>query len=542
MVRTAPVAVPYSPDVDAAPVIGVLGPIEVRTSSGSMALGSRQHVLLAVLAARAGSVVPADVLAEAIWGDDLPADPPAALHTLVSRLRARLPAGAIVTRAPGYLVPADPALVDLCRFEQLVDEAARLGPAEALARLDAAVALWRGPAFGSVADRVAVTPRAVELDELRVIVLERRADALVRLGRWSDAIASLDGLLAEQPLREHAVALIVEALARSSRQTDALRRVAGFRERLAEETGLEPGAELRRIEAAVLGGELDSGSPDAAGAPGPVLRLRVDTVERRPDERVAFATFGSGPPLLFLPGWLSCLDAFADGTDPRGALIARLAQDFTVTAFDRYGTGLSPSTDVDLSLEASVDEVHAVLDVLGDDVTVFASSCAGPSALIAAAERSTIGRLVLMCTFADGPGLFTNPVARSSLLDLVERSWGMGSRVIADLVVPGIDAVTRSDFARFQRRAASPTVAAGYLRQLYESDATSVLSRVRQRCLVLHYRDDPAIPFGGAHQLAFGLPDAELVALDGPYHTPPAGDLDRIAGAVVEFAMAESTD
>lgn len=527
--------------MDQVPVIGVLGAIEVRTPTGTAALGSRQHVLLAVLASRAGSVVAADVLAEAIWGDDLPADPSAALHTLVSRLRARLPAGSIVTRAPGYLVPADPELTDLCRFEQLVGDAVGLAPADALPLLEAAAALWRGPAFGSVADRAVVTPRAVELDELRAAVLERRAEALVHLGRWGDAIVSLDALLAEHPLREHAVALVVEALARSGRQTDALRRVAGFRERLTEETGLEPSAELRQIEAAVLAGEFDAPATQNLRATGSMVGLRIDRVERRPGEDVAFARFGSGPDLLFLPGWVSCLDAFVDGTDPRGALIARLAQDFTVAAYDRYGTGLSPGTDVDVSLEASVEEVHALLDVIGDDVTVFASSCAGPSALVAAAEHPAISRLVLMCTFASGPALFTNPVVRSSLIDLVERSWGMGSRVIADLVVPGIDAVTRSDFARFQRRAASPDVAAGYLRQLYGADATPALPRVRQPCLVLHYRDDPAIPFVGAHQLAFGLADAELITLDGPFHTPPVAEVERIAGVVAEFVSSAST-
>ena len=77
-----------------------------------------------------------------------------------------------------------------------------------------------------------------------------------------------------------------------------------------------------------------------------------------------------------------------------------------------------------------------------------------------------------MCTYASGPSLFTNPTAKQNLIALVEPSWGMGSRILADMLVPGIDAVPRSVFARFQRRAATAEVAAGYMRQLYEADAT----------------------------------------------------------------------
>ncbi|MEO1060497.1 MAG: alpha/beta fold hydrolase [Actinomycetota bacterium] len=518
------------------PPIRVLGAIEVAGRDGGRAIGSRQHVLVAVLAANAGSVVPADVIAEAIWGDDLPADRSGALHTLVSRLRPRLPEGALQTRAPGYLLADDADVLDVVRFEELLRSAPILPAEGALPLLEEATALWRGPAFGSAADRTAVHHRAIELDELRVVARERRAEALLDLGQAAEAVVALEALLAEHPLREHSVGLAMEALARAGRRSESLRRYSTYREQLAHETGLEPTAELRRTEQAVLSGEIGTVAPAPTEPSGAPLRLRVQTVERRPGELVASAAFGSGPPLLFLPGWISSLDAIGDRSDPRAALVARLAEDFTVTMYDRYGTGLSSAADVDVSLDASVDEVRALLGVVGDDVTLFASSCAGPSALIAAAGTPAVGRLVLMCTYACGPQLFTNAAVRESLVDLVERSWGMGSRVIADLIVPGIDAVTLSVFARFQRRAARPEVAAGYLRQLYEADASGVLADVRQPSLVLHYRDDPAIPSAGSHQLAVGLPDAELVTLEGPYHTPPGGDVERIAHRIAAFA------
>ncbi len=275
-----------------------------------------------------------------------------------------------------------------------------------------------------------------------------------------------------------------------------------------------------------------TGAPRAAQFP---LRLQPRTVQRRAGEPIAYATIGAGPPLVFMPGWISSLDAFSDGTDPRGALVARLANDFAVTIFDRYGTGLSTAADVDTSLAASADEVRAILGVVDDQATLVASSAAGPAALLAAAGNPAVGRLVMICTYANGSALFTNAQNNANMVDLVEQSWGTGSRIIADMIVPGIDAVTRSVFARFQRRTATPDVAAGYIRQLFTADATPVLARIEQRCLIMHYRDDSAIPFDGARQLALGIDDTELVPLDGPYHTPPPQDIEHVAATIGRF-------
>ncbi len=526
--------------VEKPPAIRVLGSIEVDGEAGPISLGARQHILLAVLAAEAGSVVDADVLIDAIWPDDATGDRSGALHTLVSRLRPRLPDAALVTQSPGYVLAADADLLDLTRFEQLVGAADHASPSEALALLDEALALWRGRAFGTVADRAAVQPRATESDELRTIARERRARLLIDLDRPRDAVAPLESLIHEHPFREEPVALVMEALARSGRHTDALRRFAAFRERLVEEVGLDPSADLQRVQDVVLNDGFERGRHQASGeaaAPSPFpLRLKPDAVERRPGEAIAYATIGSGPPLVFMPGWISSLDAFADGTDPRGALVARLADDFTVTVFDRFGTGLSPATDVDTSLDASVDEVRAVLTLVDDGATLVASSAAGPAALLASARNPAVSHLVLLCTYASGPALFTNPGHNASMIDLVEQSWGAGSKIIADMIVPGIDAVTRSAFARFQRRTARPEIAAGYSRQLFDADASSALAQIEQPCLIMHYRDDSAIPYDGSRQLALGIDDTELMPLDGPYHTPPPEHIDQIAAAIVRFS------
>ena len=140
--------------------------------------------------------------------------------------------------------------------------------------------------------------------------------------------------------------------------------------------------------------------------PTNLLRLRPETTERRPGERIVHATVGAGPPMIFMPGWISSLDAFADGTDPRAALVARLAESHSVTLFDRFGTGLSVSDHIDTTIDGSVAEVNALLDKSSSSpTTLFASSAAGPAALLAAADNPKVGRLILICTYASGPCL-----------------------------------------------------------------------------------------------------------------------------------------
>jgi DNA-binding SARP family transcriptional activator len=127
------------------PPIGVLGSIVVVREGVPVALTSaHQRLLLAILVAGDGRVVSTDELVEALWGDDLPTDPAAALQTQVSRLRRSLgPAAAWLQTVgtTGYRLTVDPEQVDAARFAQLVERArdARGGPAAALGGLRAAL-------------------------------------------------------------------------------------------------------------------------------------------------------------------------------------------------------------------------------------------------------------------------------------------------------------------------------------------------------------------------------------------------------------------
>ena len=204
---------------------GLLGPVEVRVDGRALPLpGARQRLLLAVLLVNANRMVPAVRLIDELWGGDLPADPRAALRTQVARLRRALgPAGEdLATLEGGYRLTVPRNGLDFCRFEDALAEAARANGESALLLLDEAVALCRGPALGEFADRPFALATAARLEELRVAAAERQAGLRLSLGRVEEAVAALQALLAEHPEREQARGLLMQALYRAGRHTEAL--------------------------------------------------------------------------------------------------------------------------------------------------------------------------------------------------------------------------------------------------------------------------------------------------------------------------------
>ena len=512
----------------------VLGPLEVLVDGEWLSPTGRGAALLTLLAADAGATVPVDRLADALWPGAMPQDPANAIQILVSRLRSRLGHDLVETRPGGYRLAVPGVELDAVAFEQLVRASAEETPARAEERLAAADELWRGPAFTPYDDLTGVREAAARLTELRLSARERRAHALVELARYDEAVADLDALVLSDPLREAAVVELVTALARTGRAAEALGRLADLRARL-RESGLDPSPRIEVLQQRVLAGDLGPrGDVRATGEP---LALVCRQFARSPGELVTYGEAGSGPTLVFVPGWVSRLDAVTTGLDPRGRVLAILARDVRVVTYDRFGTGLSPGSVASFDLEASVDELRALLDeIRAEQVVLFGSSAASPIAIAAAARDPRVARLVLLGAYADGPGLFSNMGVREAMLSLVRSSWGVGSRVLANLVMP--DRYDEKVFARFQRQAADAPVAAGFLRQMYDADVTEQLSQVRQPTLVLHYADDPAVPLVGGRQVADGIADARLRILKGAYHLPPAHDAARIAEEVVSWCRA----
>jgi DNA-binding SARP family transcriptional activator/tetratricopeptide (TPR) repeat protein len=269
--------------------VRVLGDLEVVVGDPAVDAavdlgGPKPRTLLALLVAADGRPVTVEHLIDQMWGDDPPARVEASLQSHVARLRRALepdravrgPAQRLRTHAGGYSleVPAD--AVDARRFAALVREArARLAtdPAEAEGLLTEGLGLWRGTAYAGTA-APSLDAEATRLDELRLAAVEDLWDVRVRDGRAREAVGELEQLVRTHPLRERLWALLATALYRSHRQGDALAALRRAREHLADELGVDPGPELRRLEDLVLRQDPSLDAPAAAapradGAPAP---------------------------------------------------------------------------------------------------------------------------------------------------------------------------------------------------------------------------------------------------------------------------------
>lgn len=241
--------------------LGVLGQLEMRDGDDVVDVGSRQQrLVLASLIAASGRPVTADALVEAIWGPGPPMSALGTLQSYISRLRKLLHVADDGPRlsfdGSGYRLDVDPAAVDFRRFEHLATvgrahlEAHR--PHEAAAVLAEALGLWRGPAFGELADHEAFAGLATRLEQRRLAAIEDRIEAELQLGRHAALVGELTELVAQQPLREGLRAQLALALYRAGRQADALAALADARRTLRDELGVDPGRPLRDLEAAIL--------------------------------------------------------------------------------------------------------------------------------------------------------------------------------------------------------------------------------------------------------------------------------------------------
>ena len=235
--------------------IRVLGPVQI--TGADVVLGPKQRLLLGALALRPGGV-PADTLAELLWGDDLvPENPRAALQIHISKLRRPLAtAGAAVRyEGDGYTLVIDRRHVDVAIFESLVDKgwaALASDPSEASELLSTALRLWSGPALGGLADDTPLHGDAVRLSDTRLTALEGRIEADLAIGRHAEIVAELRQLTRDHGFHEVFWRQLMLALYRSGRAGEALVAFDEARTLLGEELGADPNPELQQLHQRIL--------------------------------------------------------------------------------------------------------------------------------------------------------------------------------------------------------------------------------------------------------------------------------------------------
>jgi DNA-binding SARP family transcriptional activator/Flp pilus assembly protein TadD len=255
----------------------LLGPLEVSVDGVPVRLTGRPSGLFAVLAMSAGSVVSAERLATAVWGDDLPGNPRASVQTNMTRLRQLIGAQFVETTAVGYLLRIPPEQVDALRFLELVDLAASAPDRGTESRtLTDALALWRGDPFEGMRSVWLAETETPRLVERYLGAAERRIDLDLAAGRHDGLVSELRDLIARHPLRESLWARLLDTLDAAGRRAEALEQYETIRRRLAEELGADPGPQLREIHVKLLGA-VPSTVPAATPAPQVIVPRQLPT-------------------------------------------------------------------------------------------------------------------------------------------------------------------------------------------------------------------------------------------------------------------------
>ena len=240
--------------------VQLLGPTTLIVDGQLVELGSvRQRRLLAALALDVGAVVSADRLADRVWADgDLPtirgghSERTSPDYDKRSEMSRRSP-----PNSTGWRLDDAPVELDTQRFDEMVSAAAEPGTDVhgRLARLDEALALWRGGAYEDMAGEDWVRAESTRLEELKLTAVERRYEAMLAAGMHTDAVPGLAGEVDAHPLRDRLVGLQMLALFRSGRQAEATRAFQDHRRRLADELGSGTGAELVELDRRIVAGD-----------------------------------------------------------------------------------------------------------------------------------------------------------------------------------------------------------------------------------------------------------------------------------------------
>ncbi|HEY0934554.1 MAG TPA: BTAD domain-containing putative transcriptional regulator [Trebonia sp.] len=269
--------------------VTLLGPVCAWRGDEELELGApRRRAVLGLLAAQANQVVSRDELIDGIWGDELPASSVNALHVHVARLRAalepgrahRAPGQVLLASKQGYLLRLAPGQLDAELFAQRLAAARKQRGTGDLAGAEesfaAALRLWRGAALAGIPGPRAEILRA-GLSEQRLTATEEHLETALALGRHAQAAQQLVELVQAHPLRERFSGQLMLALYRCGRQADALTAFADARRVLVGELGIEPGPQLRELQARILAADpgLDLVPPSPAPpVPAPPRRDR----------------------------------------------------------------------------------------------------------------------------------------------------------------------------------------------------------------------------------------------------------------------------
>jgi len=247
---------------------------------------------------------------------------------------------------------------------------------------------------------------------------------------------------------------------------------------------------------------------------------------RTPDGvRLAYATAGSGPPLVKTANWLNHLEY--DWESPVWQHLVRgLARKHTLIRYDARGNGMSDWDVETLSLDAWVSDLETVVDGAGVDRFPLLGVSQGCAVSIAYAARhpERVSHLILYGGFALGATKRSSAESelRAAMTTLVRHGWGADNSAFRQMFtaqfIPGATPEQAAFFNELQRRTTSPECAARYLETSGNLDVTELLGKVTTPTLVMHARGDARVPFEAGRSMAAGIPGARFIPLHGQNH------------------------
>ncbi|MFC5502667.1 alpha/beta fold hydrolase [Lysinimonas soli] len=273
------------------------------------------------------------------------------------------------------------------------------------------------------------------------------------------------------------------------------------------------------------------------------MQQRIERLTTSDGVQIAYASVGSGRPIVYVTGWLSHLELGWELRQER-AFYEGLAAGCRLLRYDRAGSGLSvpsapseaPDSDSSPSLERELDQLSAVIATLGPEPFDLVGTSMGSLVAVAwaAAHPESVRSLVLYGGWVRGADISPSG-AQENVLGLIDSHWGLGSDVLTEIFAPDADATTRQEFGRYQRACSTAATARALLAMSYRLDIGELLGEVRAPTLVVHRAHDRAVPLAQAAVLVDGIAGAQLIVLPGRSHLPYIGDAHELVTTIRRF-------
>jgi pimeloyl-ACP methyl ester carboxylesterase len=274
-------------------------------------------------------------------------------------------------------------------------------------------------------------------------------------------------------------------------------------------------------------GRTSGGLPDAYFALNESKRSQQIRYCRSPDGvQIAYAISGKGPPILRAAHWMSHLQYEWESPVWRHWIDA-LSKGNTLIRYDERGNGLSDWNASDLSFAAMVCDLESVADaniLNGFPLLGVSQSCA-VSVAYAVRHPERVSHLVLYGGYAKGwrkRGDRHEIDTHEAMTTLIREGWGKDNpafrQLFTETFIPGASREQMAWFNDLQKETASPDNASRLHFSFGGMDVSDILGDVRVPTLVLHARNDAAVPFEQGKALAAGIPGARFVDLNSANH------------------------